>query len=65
MVKKNEKDIMNITKNGSKNWREIVTEIFQKEKKTIWNMEIDVRIRLKKINENLKNMEKAILTNEK
>ena len=56
---------MNITKNGSKNWREIVTEIFQKEKKTIWNMEIDVRISLKKINENLKNMEKAILTNEK
>ena len=27
--------------------------------------EIDVRICLKKINENLKNMEKAILTNEK
>ena len=58
---------MKITENGLKNWHEIVREIFQKEKRTQKGNveEINIRICLKKINKNLKNMKKSTLTKEK
>lgn len=59
-------EFMEITKKGCKNLRETNTEIFQKKKKQkMYTEKIAMRIYLKKTSNILKNIENAILMQEK